>query len=126
MAKKANTPPPKDPNDDYNNMYGTKTLSGDDIAKPTYTEITEVGREIYDRPDGRSEAKATLKFKDFTKPLVCNKTNATQLAMAYGKDLTKWVGKRVLVKAEMTSYQGKPIRGVRLYPPEDLNDSLPV
>jgi hypothetical protein len=87
MAKKVTVPNNNpDPDSDFNNMYGTRFLSADDVKKPTRTMITAVDREIFDRPDGRSEAKATLtfNFKDFTKPMVCNKTNAASLANSFG------------------------------------------
>jgi hypothetical protein len=124
MAKKASTPHSNsDPCSDYNNMYGTKFLSADDVRKPTRTVITAVDKEIFDRPDGRSEAKATLVFKDFGgKPLVCNKTNAANLAERFGKNFADWVGKTVLIKPEMTSFGGKPVKGLRTYPvdPDDM------
>jgi hypothetical protein len=102
-------------------MYGTRFLSADDVKKPTRTTIAAVDREIFDRPDGRSDAKATLTFKDFAKPVVCNKTNAANLANSFGKNFADWVGKPVLVRPEMTSFGGKPVRGLRLYP-IDKND----
>jgi hypothetical protein len=127
MAKKANAPSGSsnaDPDSDFNNMYGTRFLSADDVKKPTRTTIAAVDREIFDRPDGRSEAKATLTFKDFTKPMVTNKTNASSLANRFGKNFADWVGKPVLVRPEMTSFGGKPVRGLRLYPidPNDMKD----
>ena len=79
--------------DDFNDMYGTKYLGPDDVKKPTATMTDAVDKEIFDRPDGRSEAKVLLHFKAFRKPLPCNKTNALNLASAYGKNPADWVGK---------------------------------
>ena len=129
MARKANAPSSSnnaDPDSDFNNMYGTRFLSADDVKKPTRTTIAAVDREIFDRPDGRSEAKATLTFKDFAKPMVTNKTNASSLASSFGKNFADWVGKPVLVRPEMTSFGGKPVRGLRLYPidPNDMKNDV--
>jgi hypothetical protein len=112
--------------DDFNDMYGTKYLGPDDVKKPTTTVIDAVGKEIFDRPDGRSEAKALLHFRDFRKPLPCNKTNAYNLATDYGRSPAAWVGKQVLVKTEPTSFGGKPTKGVRVYPADgvELTDTL--
>ena len=113
--------------DDFNDMYGTKFLGPDDV-KPTRTVIDTVGKEIFDRPDGRSEAKLLLHFRAFRKPLPCNKTNANNLASAYGKAPAAWVGKPVLVRTQPTSFGGKPSKGVRVYPadPDDMKgDSIP-
>ena len=102
--------------DDFNNMYGTKYLSSDDVRKSTETVITTIEREVFDRTDGRSEAKALLHFKAFPKPCVCNKTNALSLAEAYGKNPADWIGKPVIVRTEPTSFGGKPTKGIRVYP----------
>jgi hypothetical protein len=115
MAKKTTTPTNTDRDADYNNMYGTRFLSADDVKKPIRTTITAVGREVFDRPHGVSEAKATLTFKGLSKPLVCNKTNAENLKESYGKDFSNWVDKPVLVKPEMTTFQGKATKGLRVY-----------
>ena len=96
----------------------------DEVARGNFW----VGKEIFDRPDGRSEAKVLLHFKAFRKPLPCNKTNALNLASAYGKNPADWVGKPVLVKTEPTSFGGKPTKGVRVYPadPNDMKgDHIP-
>ena len=69
-----------------------------------------------------------LHFRDFRKPLPCNKTNAHNLASVYGKNPTDWVGKPALVKTEPTSFGGKPTKGVRVYPanPNDMKgDHIP-
>ena len=102
--------------DDFNNMYGTKYLSSDDVGKPTETVITAIEKEVFDRADGRSEAKALLHCKAFSKACVCNKTNGRMLAAGFGKNPADWLGKPVLVRAEMTSFGGKPVKGIRVYP----------
>jgi hypothetical protein len=107
----------------FEDMYGSKYLSASDVKKPTASEIESVGREVFDRPGRTSEAKATLNLKGFLKPAVLNKTNANALAEAFGKAMARdWPGKPVLVKVEQTSFQGKPTKGVRIYPrdPDDM------
>jgi hypothetical protein len=53
------------------------------------------------------------------KPIVVNKTNALNLSEQYGKDFEEWVGKGVTVKAEPTTFAGKRVMGLRLYPVGD-------
>jgi hypothetical protein len=55
-------------------------------------------------------------FKGGIKPLVVNKTNATTLARAFGKDFEDWVGRRVEIRPETTMYGGKIVPAIRLYP----------
>ena len=55
--------------DDFRDMYGGRYLAPDDVKKPTETSINAVEKEIFDRSDGKSEAKLLLHFRAFRKPL---------------------------------------------------------
>ena len=63
--------------------------------------------------DGSTKRKFLVYFEGVEKPSSLNKTNATRLAAAYGKDRSKWIGVEVELYAEMTGL-GK--EGVRLRP----------
>jgi hypothetical protein len=80
------------------------------------TVIEEVEQQDVARQGERQRMKAVLHLKGVRKPIVVNKTNALNLAEQYGKDFDAWVGKRVTVKAEDTTFQGKRTKGLRLYP----------
>jgi hypothetical protein len=95
---------------DYEDIYGSTYLSADDVKKPFTTIIKDI-----DEGDFGSRKKKILVLKGVRKPVVLNKTNAGNLSEEYGKDFD-WVGKPVLVKAERTQFQGKPVMGLRLYP----------
>ena len=79
--------------------------------------------------DGSTKRKFVTYFDNEEKALVLNKTNATKMAAAFGKDRSKWIGAVVELYAEMTSL-GK--EGVRLRPlkptttaPSDMDDAIP-
>jgi hypothetical protein len=118
------TPPPD--TDAYDDMYGSAWLSADDIKKPFRSVIEGWERSTF-KQDGKNKDKAVLKLKGVKKSCVLNKTNVANLALQYGKDFSRWVGKPVLVKTEMTQYGGKSMPGLRLYPvdPNDMNDDIP-
>jgi hypothetical protein len=87
----------------------------------THSELDEnkVDRLDFARQGERSKEKAVLHLKGVRKPVVCNKTNANNLAEKYGKGgvgFVEWIGKRVTVKAEPTTFGGKRVMGLRLYP----------
>jgi hypothetical protein len=116
--------------DDFDALYGSKYLAASDLHGETErwkigkTEIVELKEK-----DGSTKRKFLIYFAGVEKALVLNKTNATKLAAAFGKDRANWKGMAVEVYAEMTSL-GK--EGVRLRPlkpattlAEDLNDSIP-
>jgi hypothetical protein len=56
--------------------------------------------------------------------MVVNKTNASNLAEAFGKDFANWPNKPVLVKSEPTTFGGKPMRGLRVYPDDMEGDGI--
>jgi hypothetical protein len=98
---------------DYEELYGGRFLSTADVKAPRVATIERVDEELL---NGASRPKAVLYLKGAPKGIVLNKTNATALAHAFGKNFQSWIGKRVTVKAEPTQFQGKPTMGLRLYP----------
>lgn len=57
--------------------------------------ITDYAEEVFKGRDGSAdETKLTVKFKEFSKPLVMNKTNTKALIAIHGSDADEWLGKR--------------------------------
>jgi hypothetical protein len=98
---------------DYDELYGGRFLTTADVKAPRTATIERIDQELL---NGASRPKAVVYLKGAPKGVVLNKTNATTLAHAFGKDFQNWIGKRVTVKAEPTQFQGKPTMGLRLYP----------
>jgi hypothetical protein len=100
--------------EDFDLLYGSKYLSAADLKgqRPRCT-IGKVEVAELKEKDGSTRRKFVVYFEGEDKALVVNKTNATKLAMAFGKDNAEWVGARVELYSEMTSL-GK--EGVRLQP----------
>jgi hypothetical protein len=121
MAKQAKLAHHEPDTDAFEDMYGSNWLSPDDIKKAFRTTIEAWERQTFNKGDGKEKDKMVLTLKGVKKQVVLNKTNALNLATMYGKDPSLWVGKPVLVKVEMTAFQGKPVKGVRLFP-VDLDD----
>ena len=124
--------------DDFDAMYGSKYLSVSDLKgqRPRRT-IGKVEVAELKEKDGSTKRKRIIYLEGEDKPLVLNKTNATKLAMAFGKHSPDWIGARVELYSEMTTL-GK--EGVRLQPlrtvakppapkppviDPDLNDEVP-
>ena len=100
--------------DDFDDMYGSKYLGASDLKgqRPRRT-IGKVETVDLKEKDGSTKRRRVLYFEGEDKAMVVNKTNATKLAMAFGKEKSEWVGARVELYCEMTSL-GK--EGVRLQP----------
>jgi hypothetical protein len=127
---------------DFDDMYGSQHLAATDVKKPTTTEIEQVAKDDFAKPGERKKERAVLHFRGIKKPMIVNKTNALILAAAFGKDIDDWVGQRVVIRPERTTYGGKPTMGLRIYPADseeapapnapkkgtrfdDMNDELP-
>ena len=111
--------------EDFDDLYGSQYLVASDLKKPFTATIEEVEQQDFARQGERQRMKAVLHLKDVRKPIVLNKTNALNLAEAFGKDFDDWRGKRIAVKAEPTTFAGKRTMGLRLYP-RDAEDAPPL
>jgi hypothetical protein len=75
--------------------------------------VTIKDAEIKDFDNG---TKIILKFKETDKDLILNKTNADTLTKMFESDDTDdWNGRKIKLYATDVSYQGKAMRGIRVY-----------
>jgi hypothetical protein len=100
----------------YDDVYGSRFLAATDLKAPVTVTIEKIDYEQFARPGELPRTKAVVYFKNASKPMVLNKTNASTLASAFGKNFANWVGKRATIKTEPTLFGGKKTLGLRLYP----------
>ena len=88
---------------DFDDLYGPKYFGAADLhgQMPRY-RIGKVDLVELREKDGSTKRKFVVYFEGVEKGLVLNKTNATKLAAAYGKDRSNWIGVGVELYAEMT------------------------
>jgi hypothetical protein len=123
---------------DFDDLYGTRFLSAAEVKKPVTAIIERIEEETFARPGEATRTKKVLYVRGGRKGIVVNKVNANNLASAFGKSFPAWVGQRVTIKAEPTTFAGKITAGLRLYPEngpteppkpppsaEGLNDEIP-
>ena len=75
----------------------------------TSQTIEEVGKT--------GEKKPVLWFEKSEKGLILNRTNATTIGKAYGRDTIAWKGKRVTLFGAETEFGGETVDCVRVRPP---------
>jgi hypothetical protein len=102
--------------EEFDDLYGSNYLAATDLKKPITTVIEQVEQEDFARQGEKKKMKAVLYLRGLKKPVIVNKTNALTLATAFGKDFDEWIDQRVEIKAEPTTFAGKPTKGIRLYP----------
>jgi hypothetical protein len=108
----------------YDDLYGSRFLAATDLKAPVNAVIERIEEETFARDGGPARRKAILYFKNKTKGVVCNKTNAITLSSAFGKNFSAWVGKNITIKPENTTFSGKVVKALRLYPAAQGNIAL--
>jgi len=101
---------------DYDDLYGSRFLAATDLKGPVNVTVDRIEYEQFTRPGEQTRTKAVAYFKGGKKGMVINKTNAANMAAAFGKPFAGWIGKRVTLRVEQTMFAGKPTRGLRIYP----------
>src|SRR5262245_58691070 len=99
---------------DYDDLYGSRFLAATDLKGPV--TVDRINYEQFTRPGEPTRTKAVIYFRNGKKGMVVKKTNAENMAAAFGKPFAGWVGNRVTLRAEQTMFGGKPTRGLRIYP----------
>ena len=100
----------------FEDLYGSRFLAAADLKAPVTAVIDRIEQETFTRDNGPSKRKAVIFVRGGTKGIVCNKTNAITLGDAFGKDFSAWVGKTVTITPENTTFGGKLVKALRLYP----------
>lgn len=91
--------------------FPSKYLSANDLnGRRVAVEIESAGFETIG-----NERKLIVFFAGKDKGLVLNKTNAMMITSLLGSDDTDdWTGKRIILRPDMTTFQGKPVQCVRV------------
>jgi hypothetical protein len=101
---------------EFDDLYGGKYLNATELNGSVIATIEKIEEETFAKEGQKARPKKVLLFKGASKGVVLNKTNATVLAAAFGTDFTRWIGKPVKVAPESTSFGGKIVPAIRLYP----------
>jgi len=112
---------------DFDDLYGPKYFGSTDLHGETPRHrIGKVAPLELKEKDGSTKRKLVVYFDGVEKALILNKTNATKLAAAFGKDWSKWIGMEVELYAEMTGLgkEGVRVRPLKPTGASDLNDTI--
>ncbi len=100
------------------NIYSTDLftyLAGDMIGANTITlTISGFSQEKMNSGRGGEQLKPCLHFKERSKLMVLNKTNAKMLAGELGPETDNWIGARVTIAAPVVDAFGKSARSLRV------------
>lgn len=95
-----------------NEAYPSKYLKADDLQG---REVTVSIDQVIMEKVG-DDNKPALYFRGKNKGIILNKTNATNIATAYGPDTGNWVGQPVVLFPAWVDFQGKSVQAIRVRP----------
>ena len=70
--------------------------------------------------------KPIVYFQGKDKGLVLNKTNANNIALAYGDDTDDWTGKEIVLFPAMVDFQGRTVSAIRVRTPRASDRPKPA
>lgn len=99
---------------DYRKMFKSQWFTAAELdGKDMEVTITNVTVEKVKNQSGEEECP-TIHFKEHSKPLVLNKTNAKAIAAKHGTDADEWVGKKITLRESVTTFGGEEVPCVRI------------
>lgn len=96
-----------------NDAFPSKWMKSSDIEQEMPVTMERVSMEEV----GDDDRKPVVWFREFSKGMVLNKTNANNVAELYGPDSDAWIGRQMTLATAMVDFQGRSTRALRLYPP---------
>ncbi len=84
-----------------------KHLEAADIGPLASAKVLTIEKVHYSEVGKNKEIKGAVKFKEFTRSMVLNRTNLKRLIAHFGQNLTEWPGKQVEVYASEAEYEGE-------------------
>lgn len=99
---------------DFRKMFKSQWFTASELdGKELIVTIDKVTVETVKNQSG-DEQCPTVHFKEHSKPLVLNKTNAKAIAKRHGNDADDWVGKQITLRESVTTFGGEEVPCVRV------------
>jgi hypothetical protein len=80
-------------------VFQSPTIGAADLGDKEFTlVIAEIDTKTFD--DGST--KIVLSFQNAKKKMIVNRTNAKRIALLHGDETLNWVGKEIVIRAELS------------------------
>jgi hypothetical protein len=106
---------------DMSEAFASPYLKAEDLQNRDVNVTMDRVETAEFKENNRSVTKYILFFQGKKKGVVLNKTNFTNISLAYGKNSDGWVGKPVVLFSVWTDYQGKSVQAIRIRPAQSTN-----
>ena len=106
----------------YKTKFPSKFLKAADLD--SRRQAVTIERWVDEDVGSPPEEKPVIYFRELSKGLVLNKTNAESIEEATGTDdMDVWVGASVVLVRTKTDFQGKRVDCIRIEGPDELTAS---
>ena len=92
-------------------------LGGFEAAKRVTVTISDI--KLWE--DSQGERKINIGFAESRKRMLVNKTNARQIAKAYGGNTDNWTGKKIILYVAMVQFMDEMVPALRIMIPSPAN-----
>lgn len=93
-------------------VFPGKYMKAADLQGQEYS--VTIDNCVMERVVENEPEKVILYFSNSERGMVCNKTNALELASVYGDDMDLWRGKPAMLYTAKVQFNGKMVDGLRL------------
>ena len=112
-----------------NAAFPSKYLKADDFKGRTIK--LKVSKVVLEEIGQDKNIKPVIYFEGTEKGLVCNKTNALQIAAEAGDEMDDWTGRELELFSQMVPFQGQNVASIRVRVVTeqlelDLNDPIGI
>lgn len=108
---------------DWDELYPGRFLKAGQLGpRPVVFTIASVDLDLLMGDDGKEQKKGVISFRETEFQITANKTNGLCLKAMFGRDVQKWIGKRVALF--QGRWKGEP--AVRIYGSPDITEDISV
>ena len=104
--------------------FPSKYLQSDDLGGKSVNVTIE--RYTVEEVGQKREQKPVLYFKGKDKGMVLNKTNANNIAAAYGDEMDDWKGRQIQLFTALVDFQGQTVEAIRARVMKDMPKAKPA
>ena len=86
-------------------------ISAEDLSGDTEVTISTVGFEVIGE---EKENRGCVKFDEFERSMVLNRTNLKRIIAHHGNDTAEWKGKKITLYPSETDWGGRTVPCIRV------------
>jgi hypothetical protein len=97
-----------------NDAFPSKYLKATDLPEEG-SQVVTIEKIALEEVGLDKETKPVIYFEEFSRALVCNKTNARTIARALGsEDFDDWIGQKISLYRADVQFQGEMVEAIRV------------